>query len=204
MAGKESKEEVGYGNMYGEIQFGHLNLAGLSGNEADTLSSVRLQAWDALHYMAMDMDGKRPGWTTTRCPGVWQVKCGDNRNPDDISVFMRAENGDIVIQAPNGRIRLQAQDIDIRAEGESNKRGTVNIESNQSVNIKTATVDIRGSVGINIQTPFSINLVANASMNMFSNFVNGLTCASTLLSGGSRANPLSTAEFLLKSNYVGL
>jgi hypothetical protein len=204
MAGKVSKEEVGYGNMYGEIQFGHLNLAGLKGNEADTMSSVRLQGWDALHYMAMDMDGARPGWTTNRCLGVWQVQCGDNRKPDDISMFFRAENGDIVIQAPNGRIRLQAQDIDIRAEGESNKRGNINLESNQSVSIKTATVDVRGSVGINMQTPFTINMVANASLNMYSNFVNGLSCASTLLSGGARANPLPTAEFLLKSNYVGL
>jgi hypothetical protein len=204
MAGKVSKEEVGYGNMYGEIQFGHLNLAGLKGNEADTMSSVRLQAWDALHYCAMDMDGARPGWTTNRCLGVWQLKCGDNRNPQDISIFMRAENGDVVIQAPNGRIRLQAQDIDIRAEGENNKRGNINLESNQSVSIKTATVDIRGSVGVNIQTPFSINLVANASLNMYSNFVNGLTCASTPLSGGARANPLSVIEFMLKSNYLGL
>lgn len=204
MAGKESKEEIGYGNMYGEIQFGHLNLAGTNGTEADTMSSVKLQAWDDIHYIAMDMDGKRPGWTTNRCPGVWQVKCGDERKPDDISMFMRAENGDIIIQAPNGRIRLQAQDIDIRAEGEDNTRGTINIESNQSVNIKTANVDIRGSVGINIQTPFSINLVANASMNMYSNFVNGLTCASTPLSGGAKANPGPTSEFLLKSNYLGL
>lgn len=203
MAGKESKEEIGYGNMYGEIQFGHLHLAGTSGLESDTRSSVKLQAWDDIHYISLDMDGKRPGWTVNRCPGVWELKCGDERKPDDISVFMRAENGDIVIQAPNGRIRLQAQDIDIRAEGEDNTRGTVNLESNQSVNIKTATVDVRGSVGINIQTPFSINMVANASLNMASNFVNGLSCASAPLSGGIKPKPLASAEYVLKSSYLG-
>lgn len=203
MAGKESKEELGYGNMYGEIQFGHLNLAGTDGLEADTMASVKLQAWDDIHYLMMDMDGKRPGWTTNRCPGVWQVKCGDNRKPNDVSIFMRAENGDVIIQAPNGRIRLQAQDIDIRADGEDNTRGTINIESNQSVNVKTATVDVRGSVGINIQTPFSINMVANASLNMVSNFVNGLSSASAPLSGGIKAKPLASAEYMLKSSFLG-
>jgi len=157
MAGKESKEELGYGNMYGEIQFGHLHLAGTGGLGADTKSSVKLQAWDALHYMTMDMDGKRPGWTTTRCPGVWQVKCGDNRRPDDISAFIRAENGDVVIQAPNGRIRL----------------------------------------------PFSISMVANASMSLISNFVDGLTSASSPLSGGIRPNIPSHLQYMLKSSYAG-
>lgn len=203
MAGKESKEELGYGNMYGEIQFGHLHLAGTGGLGADTKSSVKLQAWDALHYMTMDMDGKRPGWTTTRCPGVWQVKCGDNRRPDDISAFIRAENGDIVIQAPNGRIRLQAQDIDIRAEGEDNSRGVVNIESNQSVKVKTGTFDVRASVGIQMQTPFSISMVANASMSLISNFVDGLTSASSPLSGGIRPNIPSHLQYMLKSSYAG-
>jgi hypothetical protein len=204
MAGKASKEELGYGNMYGEIQFGHLNLAGFGGLEADTKSSVKLQAWDPLHYYTMDMDGKRPGWTTTRCPGVWQVKCGDNRRPDDVSIFMRAENGDVIIQAPNGRIRLQAQDIDIRAEGEDNKRGIVNIESNNSVKIKTGDFDVRASVGISMQTPFSIKMVADASMTMLSNFVEGLTSASSPISGGIRppVNRASSLVYNIGSSYI--
>lgn len=202
MAGKESKEELGYGNMYGEIQFGHLHLAGTNGLESDTKASVKLQAWDSLHYITMDMDGKRPGWTTNRCPGVWQLKCGDNRSPNDISAFIRAENGDIVIQAPNGRIRLQAQDIDIRAEGEDNSRGIVNIESNQSVKVKTGSFDVRASVGIAMNTPFSMNLVANASLSMISNFVSGLTSASSSLSKGAKSNPNSSLEYITKSSYV--
>lgn len=201
MTSKKSKEELGYGNMYGEIQFGHLNLAGTGSLGADTKSAVKLQAWDALHYVAMDMDGRRPGWTTNRCPGVWQVKCGDNRRPDDISAFIRAENGDVVIQAPNGRIRLQAKDIDIRAEGEDNSRGIINIESNQAVKVKTGSFEVRASTGINMNTPFSINMVANASTTIVSNFITGLTSASSLLSGGARANPLMAAEYILKSSF---
>lgn len=115
--------------------------------------------------------------------------------------FSLADNGDIVISAPNGRIRMSAMDIDIRADGADNTRGTVNIDSNQSVNIKTGTFDLNASTGVRLFTPQSMSIVANTSMTMASNFVNGLTAASKTLGNKSAPASQSTDRFKQYSDY---
>ena len=43
--------------------------------------------------------------------------------------MLDAENGDIVIKAPNGRIRMEAINVDILAIGGDGSNGNVQIES---------------------------------------------------------------------------
>jgi hypothetical protein len=112
-----------------------------------------------------------------------------------------ADSGDIVIRAPKGRIRMSAMDIDIRADGTDNTRGTINIDSNQSVNIKTGTFDLNASTGVRLFTPKSMNIIANTSMALVSNFVNGLTSASKTLGNKSSSASQSTDRFKQYSDY---
>lgn len=201
MSDKKNIDAIKYGNKDGQIEFGHLHLANSGGTESDVTSSVMLQAFDSRHYMTMDKDGKRKGWTLNRCPGVYQVKCGTDVPDNTNAFFLLADNGDIVIRAPNGRIRMSAMDIDIRADGADNTRGTINIDSNQSVNIKTGTFDLNASTGVRFFTPKSMNIVANTSMTMVSNFVNGLTAASKNLGNKSAPSSESTDKFTKYSSY---
>jgi hypothetical protein len=113
---------------------------------------------------------------------------------------MQSNNGDIVISAPNGRIRLQALDIDLRADGPNNKRGTINLDSNQSVNIKTGTFDVKAEVGYRIFSPNLGRIVANTKLYVVSNFIDGLTCASSILPG--KTDLLSSVNFLTNSTYT--
>lgn len=196
----------------GQIELGHLHLGDKNGYSSDVTAGVYLQAYDSRHYMSMDIDGPRTGWTLNRCPGPYEILCAS----DDAGVvgggsatggvwpgvgfFLLAENGDIVIRAPKGRIRMSALDIDIKAEGPNNTRGSINIDSNQSVNIKTGTFDVLANVGVKIFTPKSMDLIANTSLNFTSNFMNGLTCASDFKS--NKQNSSSKGTYLTKSDFL--
>ena len=217
MKGKNSKggqkansEHLVYGNRQGQIEFGHLHLGKNGKTNADVTSGVFLQASDnSRHYMTMDIDGAREGWTSQRSPGPHQIWCasdhaGKTSNSSSnswpgVGFFLLAENGDIIIRAPKGRIRMSAMDIDIKAEGPDLTRGTVNIDYNESVNIKTGNFDVKAQKGVTIFCPKSINIASNTSLNFVGNFVSSLSAGSSFKP--VKLNPITTATMLLKNNF---
>ena len=154
----------------------------------------------------MDIDGPRTGWTLNRCPGPYQVWCASDNagtpgSKDGVGYFLLAENGDIVIRAPNGRVRISGLDVDIKAEGPDNTRGTINLDSNESVNVDTKTFNLKASTAIGHWTAGSMTLVANTSMRMASNFINGVTSASANKPNKSGPASQSTDLFKTSNNY---
>lgn len=190
---KETFEALEYGNRWGKIYFGGLNLSGQGGLESDVLSGIGLQAKNSLHYIQMENDGPRKGWTLQRNPGVWEVKCGDSVKEGEIGGYIQVENGDLVLKAPNGRIRLQAVDIDLRADGYDEKTGVINIDSNNEVRIKTGKFKVTSENGIKLFSPQAVDIVSNTAMNLASNFVGGFTSAAAQL--GAKALPLTNQVF---------
>jgi len=192
---KETFEALEYGNRWGKVYFGGLNLSGQGGLESDVLSGIGLQAQNSLHYIQMENDGPRKGWTLQRNPGVWEVKCGDSVKEGEIGGYIQVENGDLVLKAPNGRIRLQAVDIDLRADGYNQKTGVINIDSNNEVRIKTEKFKVKSENGISLQSPQAIDIVTNTAMNLAGNFVGGFTSAAAQLP----AKALSTTTEVFKT-----
>ena len=190
---KETFEALEYGNRWGKIYFGGLNLSGQGGLESDVLSGIGLQAYNSLHYIQMENDGPRKGWTLQRNPGVWEVKCGDSVKEGEIGAYIQVENGDLVLKAPNGRIRLQAVDIDLRADGYNQKTGVINIDSNNQVKIRTENFKVQSENGISLQSPQAIDIVSNTAMNLAGNFVGGFTSAANVL--GAKALSTTSAVF---------
>jgi len=187
---KKDDKNIEYGNKNGTIKFGHLHVGNSDELESDVQSGVMLQALDSRHYTTLENDGVRKGWTLNRCPGVYGIKCasdtaGTENAEDGIGFLLIAEHGDIVLRAPNGRIRMSAQDIHIRADGPDNTRGSVIIDSNEAVNINTLRFSVKAKSGIKMITPYTIDLIANTSMNMYSNFMNSLSSASSFLADKS-------------------
>jgi hypothetical protein len=205
MSEKQERAPIEYGHRTnGTIRFGHLHLGSEGELKSDVKSGVMLQAFDSRHYMTMDNDGVRTGWTLNRCPGVYSIKCATDSagmvdSDDGVGFFLLAEKGDIVIRAPKGRIRLSAQDIDLRADGVDNTRGTINLDSDQSVNVDTLVFDVKATSGIRLFTPFTLDLVGNTMISFTSNFIRGLTAACTFKP--DKLNPTTIVKRPLKNMY---
>lgn len=202
---KKNRRTIRYGNLEGEILFGHLHMGSESGT-SDVTSGVMLQAFDSRHYITLDNDGPRKGWIFNRCPSTYSIVCGTDikgslQGGTQYAYMLWAENGDIVIRAENGRIRLSALDIDIRAEAPMNTRGTINLDSNQSVNIKTGTFDLNASTKARIFTPNVFDIVANTALNLKSNFIGGLSSASAYITKPDKANPVTTVAYAADMLY---
>lgn len=196
---KETFESLQYGNRFGNIFFGSLNLSGNGGLDADVITGVTLQAFNSLHYFHMENDGIRKGWTMIRNPGVFEIKCADTVKKGDIGGYFSVENGDLVLRAPNGRIRLQAVDIDLRADGTNERTGYINIESNNVVSVKTGSFKVTAQNGIKLFSPQTVSLVSDTTIKFASNFVSGLASAANEL--GAKAFPISRTTFKAENRF---
>jgi len=132
MSDKTNYHTLRYGNSNGEIKFGHIH------NDNVTSAAMIRSGKDYRHYITLDSDDKRDGWTNIRCPGVFNIRCGDNVEEGKMAIYFEAINGDITFNAPRGRIRLAAENIDLVARGGDNENGVVTIDGNESVVIKSA------------------------------------------------------------------
>lgn len=162
-----------YGNKDGNIRFGHLHPNSEDSEQSNVTSSVMLQAYNSLHYMSMDMDGNRTGWTLNRCPGTFEIKCNDNG--EKVGFYLESLYGDIILKAPNGRIRLEAPNIDIRADGKNNKNGVINIDSNESVNINTKNFTLKSRASMKFLSSGQGEIVTNTSLKLVGGFVRCIT-----------------------------
>jgi len=129
MAKPKLHNPVELGSNYGHLKLGHINTN-------NTVSGVLLRnampGMAAEQYLMFMSTGKMAGSTINRCPGVYQIHCGE-KPVNNTSFMLRAASGDIVISAPVGRIRLEARNIDLIANGGNNKSGHINIESNEKM-----------------------------------------------------------------------
>jgi len=179
---------------FGNLEMGQECLDGV-------ITGIGLQGRNAIHYIHLDATGAREGWTLMRNPGVFEIKCGDTVNPDSTAIDIEALNGNIRLNAANGRIILSAKDIDIMANGEDNSRGHIKIEANQDIKCKASgSFDLIADTGYRLYTPYVGKIIANSELFIVSNFIKGLTAASSTLVG--KTDPVTTPEFLQMSNYT--
>lgn len=164
------------GNDYGHIKFGHIN-------PNNTYAGVLIRDGEpgkpSEQYMMFMSSGKMAGGTINRCPGVYQIHCGE-KPVDDTSFMLNAAEGDIVIRAPNGRIRLQAKNIDIRADGGDNKNGHINIDANEKVTINTKNLEANIDAVAKILSSGTLELVGSAALNFYGGLVDCADSCTTL------------------------
>lgn len=204
---KVNHDTISYGNKDGKIYFGYMYPANINVDSSSAIAGVHIQGYHSLHYLSMIKNGPMQGTTINRSPGPYNVVCatdhaGEQGSKEGIGYFLFAENGDIVIRAPNGRVRISGMDVDIRAEGPDNTRGSINLDSNQSINLKTGSFDVKATLGAKVFTTRNIDLVANTSLSIISNFTKGLTTASTLRPAKGVPIEQSTLKYITTQDYV--
>ena len=149
MAKKENLHPYFVGTKHGRLSFGQVR-------DANEISACMLQSGPdgGRHYITMDSTGDKEngikGSTKSFSPGTLTVKTGkDIQNytppslkPNNIpAIWCEAENGDIIIKAPHGKIRLEAEDVIINANGFDGKSGTITLDSNDKINLKSQSID---------------------------------------------------------------
>ena len=175
MAKKESFHPYFTGTEHGRLSFGTIR----KNNE---ISACMLQSGPdgGRHYITMDSTGNKEegmrGSTKAFCPGTLTVKTGkdiENYTPPSLkpnnipAIWCEAENGDIIIKAPHGKIRLEAEDVIINANGFDGKSGTVTIDSNDKINLKSQTIDINASVSTKVFSEKTVEVIGKGLLNIY-------------------------------------
>jgi len=188
---RKNYHTIRYGTAEGEIKMGHLH-------RDNEISAAMLRSGESSskgnHYISLESSGdkQRKNGTVCSSPGSFQVKAGYDLGNDTegeenkyTGIYMDAVNGDIVIRAPSGRIRIEALDVDIKATGSGNKKGTVNINGNEKIILKSQTIDVSSKVSTKIFSEKTLECVGNGLLNIYGGLVD---CAD----GATSKNPSKT------------
>ena len=175
MTKKESFHPYFTGTEHGRLSFGTIR----KNNE---ISACMLQSGPdgGRHYVTMDSTGNKEdgmrGSTKAFCPGTLTVKSGkDIENytipslkPNNIpAIWCEAENGDIIIKASRGKIRIEAEDIVLNANGFDGKSGSITLDSNDKINLKSQIIDINASVSTKIFSDKTVEVIGKGLLNIY-------------------------------------
>lgn len=158
---KQNYTAITYGNDHGAISFGHIHKQG------DVTAAVMLQTPDGEHQFSLDKDGKRKGWTTSTCPGNFQVECGSANKEAQDSLILNAKNGNIIIKANNGKIRLEGTDIELIAVGEGGSKGNIRLTATENITTDSKKLLMNASVHYKLMTSGTGEVVANSVLNIY-------------------------------------
>jgi len=183
MAAKENYHTIRYGNKDGELKFGHIH-------SDQTKSAFMVRSGShPYHYMTMDADGNRTGWTINRCPGVYEIICADGENEESIGFYLEAVKGDIVIKATDGNIRLEGNNVQIIADGADNSNGIVRIEGKSAVDIRGKNIEVNGTATARFFCYGTTEVVGKRILNIYGGMAARATGASYIKTSKFYSDP---------------
>lgn len=189
----------GPGTSEGEVKFGDV----MKNNTKMAVMIRRIfpSQFANSQYIGLPMTGKLDGSIINSAPATYQVFCGE-KPVDGIAGVFYAENGDLILNAPNGRIRLIARDIDLYASGNGTSTGWINLDANATIDINGATVQTQAADALSLGTERDLNLNVPGQYKIScGNFkvVEGADVSPVTSPLGSGVNTvLQTAEGLIK------
>ena len=146
--------------------------------QGDVTSAVVLRnEQDRTHQLCLDIDGERPGSTTSTSPGKLQLTCGDNMKEAEDSCLIEARNGNIIIKASNGKIRMEATDIEMVTTGEGETKGNVIITSSENIILNCKKLQTNSSVYTKLCSAGDFETAANGVMSIYGSLFNAITDA---------------------------
>ena len=180
----------GLGNDKGSIMFGQIHEKG------DVTAGVMLRTPNGKHFMAMDIDGERPGWTTFAGPGNFSIEAGEKRTKIDSVIMINAKNGDIQIIATDGNIRMEANNIELIARGEGGSAGNITCTATESFVVKdTKKILLDCSKLFTLSTTDTGEIVAKGCLNIYGSIIKGVTDAVA-----KKASKNTNRKFWLQKN----
>jgi hypothetical protein len=172
------------GTHQGEIKFGHVDVNGV-------MSGVQLRngppGQPAEHYMQFCSTGDMKNGTINRCPGTYQIHCGEIPT-DGMGFILNVQEGDIVLRTGNGRIRLIADNIDLKAKGSNGKNGYVNIDGDEKVTIRSKRILVDGSSVAKFFSSGLCEIVGKNATNLYGGLLDCTDGATSVFKGKYSSN----------------
>jgi hypothetical protein len=114
--------------------------------------------------------------------------------------LIRAEKGDIILEAPQGKIILSASQIQITATGDQviDKTGNVFINANSSVKINAPSIQVKGSKTA-ISGSHSVTIIGQNYLDTIAGFHNSTVTGDALNPCGGLITKASTILDTIKS-----
>ena len=163
---------TGYGNEKGSIVFGHIHEKG------DVTSGVMLRTPDGKHFMSMDIDDQRKGYTTFAGPGNFTIEAGSANESIAPTIMINAKKGDILINATDGNVRLEGNNIELVARGEGGSSGNIRCTATESFVIEdTKKVLIDAKKMFKLSTCDTGQIIANGTLSIYGSIIKGVTDA---------------------------
>lgn len=144
-----------FGTTEGEVTFGDVMKNGTK--MSVLIRRIFPSSFTNSHYIGLIQSGKLDGSILNIAPATYQVVCGE-KPIDGVAGYFRAENGDLILHAPNGRVRILARDIDLVASGNGTKTGWVNINANAAIDAEAPTVQFQAQDAISLGAERDLNL----------------------------------------------
>ena len=146
--------------------------------QGDVTSAVVLRnEQDRTHQLCLDIDGERPGSTTSTSPGKLQMTCGDNMKEAEDSCLIEARNGNIIIKASNGKIRMEATDIELVTKGEGETKGHLKLEIEETINVECKKLVTSSKVLTKLCSSGDFEEAASGVYSTFASLINNVTDA---------------------------
>lgn len=166
MAKKINYHTIRYGQKDAEIKYGHIH-----DDEVTSGFMIRMGPDGGRHYSTWELDSIRKGWTIHRCPGVFEIKCGDDIPYNTPSLYIEAVEGDIVINAKNGRIRMEAENIDMIASGADNKNGVISLNSNEKIELRSKNIEVNATSVAKFFSSGLVEMVGDSILNIYGGLI---------------------------------
>ena len=163
-------EKTNYWSQKISAQDASIIFGGIS-PEKDVRSSFMVKALDGRHFLTMDQDGQRKGWTTLVSPGATQIITGEDLVKGQNAIFVEAENGDIIIKATDGNIRFEGDKIDFVA------RDSFSVEAHNKIDINSNNVNIEARARMRITARQFLLVDAPCGMQILSKIIQGVSAA---------------------------
>jgi len=159
---------IRYGNMHGEIKFGHIW-------PDNNQSAVLLRSGkNEKHYITLEQKGEshRKHGTICRSPGAFQIKAEDNCTAkDEPAVFIDAVSGNLVLNALNGNVEIRGRNVLIQTTGSGNKSGSILLYANEKIIGKAQTIDLNSKISTKIFSEKTVDCIGKAVLNIYGGMV---------------------------------
>ena len=146
--------------------------------QGDVTSAVVLRnEQDRTHQLCLDIDGERPGSTTSTSPGKLQLDCGDNMKEAEDSCLIHAHNGNIIIKASKGKIRMEATDIEIVTKGDGETKGHLKLNIDETIEVECKKLVTSSQVLTKMCSAGDFEQAANGVLSTYASLLSSITDA---------------------------